>query len=1261
MKKSIFLFFAAILCAMTANAAYYLHGSKTGNDWPGKEMTQSADGYYYYYKVTSGTHEFKVTSKSDWSGTEYTTVKSKYNGTDVAVTGGNGSNCKITNCASDHYVIIYPKNTLVNNTNNYYVCASTTLPDGIGEVHFKHPWGGGSWTYQTATNNGDGTFSYVGNYGDAGLNWCVLKDGSGEKYVSNPTLVGSPVSGDKCVFTFNAADQTFTVTKQVDKNIGSVTITMTCNQQPNIYYFGGVDGSVTYPEWPGVNMADNGDGTYSYKVDNVDLDLGLDYVITLKKVNENEWKSEDLKAKADVSHDVSIFNFPKIVVLGIDGKWDETNALTEVSSNYLTVSKTITFAAAGTHNLKCHVGDAQYQGGSVVNITRANPSSNKFDADHGGDGKFTADIAGDYIFTWTYKTKTLTVTYPDMPKYTVAAQANDENMGSVSGAGEFNQGETATLTATPKDGYVFVNWTKNDVEVSTAVEYSFEVTENVSLVANFEAAVEETHNVTVSYLFGSTPVKEALVVAVGVSTGVEITAPAKIDGRYAFQSWTLGSGVTSTDAKVNPINVTTLASGEYALTANYEDTYTTIYFVNTKSWPTVNAYVWGTGDPYKPWSGEAMTLTGDKAHGYDVYSYSFPAEYTNCIFNGNGQTDNLVVNAGQYYDIASKKWYATLAEVPSPAPIVMETVYLINTGNWEKVHAHAWNGAVNNGWPGEQLTENGEKIAEFDVYPFEAEQGQWTNIIFNCGGDECKTGDLTWQAGKYYAPSKDKWYDDAAAAESALGTPAVITYQLKGVGGWSEAGIEMTENPDKAGEYKLTCQAISATDAVKVVKLADGVITDYYGNGTVKDGVEVTVNYDGDGNITLPEGTYDFYFDTNEAEKKLWIAAATGCAPAVTTINVTLSGMVATPTSRMGSYRFLSLDDEDGNQISIFNGSEGAYGDNLDVNAYLAEYDVTVVGTGDWTVVDGVETLVATLQVEDDNTTIYNVTATVGAATTLTLECFDATYTITDPSLNEVTITGIADGKEFTIMVAPDGAGYYSEGEWGDAFILATSVTFDDSDPEAYALEGTYIDDASNTYEVLILATPAAVEPTPDYTRTTTAGKFGTICLPFGGEIEGAELYECVGKETGKVYIASVTTLEAGKPYIFKATAAELAVYSDGTTAPAGNHNGLYGTFNNETVVAAGDYILLNNELRPSDGTAKVNENRAYLVMSKVPEGAPTKMPGRRYVSMSVTGENEATGFENIITTNAPVKVIENGQLIIIRNGEKFNAQGQKL
>ena len=169
--------------------------------------------------------------------------------------------------------------------------------------------------------------------------------------------------------------------------------------------------------------------------------------------------------------------------------------------------------------------------------------------------------------------------------------------------------------------------------------------------------------------------------------------------------------------------------------------------------------------------------------------------------------------------------------------------------------------------------------------------------------------------------------------------------------------------------------------------------------------------------------------------------------------------------------------------------------------------------------------------------------------------------------------------------------------------------------------------------------------------------------MPFGGTVEGAELFECVGQETGKVYIASVTELEAGVPYIFLATANQIAVYCDATVSDeAGSSNGLYGTFDNETVVAAGNYILKNNELRESDGNAKVNANRAYLVMNEVPVGAPQQMPGRRYISMDAKGENAATGLDNITNgENTVIKTIENGQLIIIRNGEKFNAQGQKL
>ena len=64
--------------------------------------------------------------------------------------------------------------------------------------------------------------------------------------------------------------------------------------------------------------------------------------------------------------------------------------------------------------------------------------------------------------------------------------ATAEN-GTVEGAGTYKDNATATLTATPNDGYLFKNWTtKNGAVVSTDNPYSFTVTEDVELVANFD-------------------------------------------------------------------------------------------------------------------------------------------------------------------------------------------------------------------------------------------------------------------------------------------------------------------------------------------------------------------------------------------------------------------------------------------------------------------------------------------------------------------------------------------------------------------------------------------------------------------------------------------------------------------------------------------------------------------------------------------------------------------------------------------------------
>ena len=65
-----------------------------------------------------------------------------------------------------------------------------------------------------------------------------------------------------------------------------------------------------------------------------------------------------------------------------------------------------------------------------------------------------------------------------------------ENAGSVSGEGQYAPGQEVTLEATPNEGFVFVNWTQDDQEVSAEPTFVFIMPqENINLVANFEEAV----------------------------------------------------------------------------------------------------------------------------------------------------------------------------------------------------------------------------------------------------------------------------------------------------------------------------------------------------------------------------------------------------------------------------------------------------------------------------------------------------------------------------------------------------------------------------------------------------------------------------------------------------------------------------------------------------------------------------------------------------------------------------------------------------
>lgn len=112
--------------------------------------------------------------------------------------------------------------------------------------------------------------------------------------------------------------------------------------------------------------------------------------------------------------------------------------------------------------------------------------------DHTLDQELVATCLSDTIFTTNE-----TLGNPGSPfviefvvetpsTYTITAVASPSEGGSVSGMGTFNNGATCTLTATPANGYDFVNWTEDSLEVSTNATYTFTVAGDRDLVAHFE-------------------------------------------------------------------------------------------------------------------------------------------------------------------------------------------------------------------------------------------------------------------------------------------------------------------------------------------------------------------------------------------------------------------------------------------------------------------------------------------------------------------------------------------------------------------------------------------------------------------------------------------------------------------------------------------------------------------------------------------------------------------------------------------------------
>ena len=157
-------------------------------------------------------------------------------------------------------------------------------------------------------------------------------------------------------------------------------------------------------------------------------------------------------------------------------------------------------ATVNPENAGTVTGTNTYEHGSTATLTATANTGYTF-ANWTNNGSVVSTNAS-YSFTVTEATN-LVANFP-LNSYSVTATADPTVGGSIIGTGNYNYGSSANLTATPANGYQFVNWTVNGEVVSTDANYSFTVDSDIALVAHFEQTATQAIHLNSGWNWAST-------------------------------------------------------------------------------------------------------------------------------------------------------------------------------------------------------------------------------------------------------------------------------------------------------------------------------------------------------------------------------------------------------------------------------------------------------------------------------------------------------------------------------------------------------------------------------------------------------------------------------------------------------------------------------------------------------------------------------------------------------------------------------------
>ena len=188
-------------------------------------------------------------------------------------------------------------------------------------------------------------------------------------------------------------------------------------------------------------------------------------------------------------------------------------------------------------------GGGTYNEGATATLTATPTNGYQFVGWNDGntDNPRTVTVTGPATYIATFEA---------MPvQYTITVLSNNDTWGTVSGGGTYNEGATATLTATPANGYHFVSWNDGNTDNPRTIT----VTASTTYIATFEVAVGIDGVETAAVAIVPNPATEYATLQ-GLKAGIEVTL-VDINGKIRY------SGTAQSDMLT--LDVSGLTAGVY--------------------------------------------------------------------------------------------------------------------------------------------------------------------------------------------------------------------------------------------------------------------------------------------------------------------------------------------------------------------------------------------------------------------------------------------------------------------------------------------------------------------------------------------------------------------------------------------------------------------------------------------------------------------------------------------------------------------------